>query len=140
MAEAAAADDGWPAPIETIVVETPARSLVFSVEIASEPGTRERGLMFRHSLPEDRGMLFEYETPHRAAMWMKNTFIPLDMIFIRADGSVSEVVAHTVPRTLDIIQAAEMVVAVLEVAAGTSERLGIGPGAVIRHRFFGNLE
>ena len=140
MAGAAAAIDASPAPIETIVVETPDRSLVLTVEIAGDPATRERGLMFRHRLPEDRGMLFEYETPHRISMWMKNTFIALDMIFIRSDGSVSQVVAHTTPRSLEVIQAAEKVVAVLEVAAGTSERLGIGPGAVIKHPFFGNSE
>jgi uncharacterized membrane protein (UPF0127 family) len=135
---AAAAADTTSAGIETLVIETPARRVVFSVEIASDPASRERGLMFRLNLPEDRGMLFQYEEPQRIAMWMKNTFIPLDMIFIRSDGSVAEVVAHTVPHSLSIIEAKEAVIAVLEVAAGTAERLGIGPGAVIRHRFFGN--
>ncbi|MDP9136787.1 MAG: DUF192 domain-containing protein [Pseudomonadota bacterium] len=138
MAGDAAALDASPAPIESIVVETPDRTIILSVEIASDPDTRERGLMFRHRLAEDRGMLFQYETPHRISMWMKNTFIPLDMIFIRSDGSVSEVVPDTTPRSLAVIQATERVVGVLEVAAGTSARLGIKPGARIKHPFFGS--
>ncbi len=124
--------------METLVVETPVDRVTLMVEIANEPESRERGLMFRHHLPEGHGMLFEYETPQRISMWMKNTFIPLDMIFIRSDGSVAEVVAHTTPQSLDVIQAQELVAAVLEVSAGTSERLGIVRGSVIRHRFFGN--
>jgi uncharacterized membrane protein (UPF0127 family) len=128
----------WAVELEKIMIETGGRSFALSVEIADHPASREHGLMFRRSLPENHGMLFKYEAPQRIAMWMKNTFIPLDMIFIRADGTVSEVASHTVPHSLDVIQAAEEVSAVLEVNAGLSERLGIRPGAVIRHRFFGN--
>ncbi len=115
-------------------------SFTLTVEIASEPESRERGLMFRHNLPEDRGMLFEYETPQRISMWMKNTFIPLDMIFIRSDGiGGGGRRAHysAIPRHHP---GGGTVVAVLEVAAGTSERLGIARGSVIRHRFFGNSQ
>jgi uncharacterized membrane protein (UPF0127 family) len=135
---APASAESTAAALESLIIETPSRNLVLAVEIADDPATRERGLMFRHSLPENQGMLFQYETPQRIAMWMKNTYISLDMIFIRADGSVSEVAAYTVPHSFDIIQAAEKVAAVLEVNAGLSERLGIRPGSVIRHRFFGN--
>jgi uncharacterized membrane protein (UPF0127 family) len=96
--------------------------------------------MFRHRLAEDRGMLFLYESVQPVAMWMKNTYIPLDMIFVRADGTIANVVADTVPHSLDTIQSREPVLAVLEVAAGGAERLGIGPGTVIRHSFFGNAD
>jgi uncharacterized membrane protein (UPF0127 family) len=140
LSAGSAATDTAPGVMETLVIETLADSVTLTVEIASDPESRERGLMFRHNLPEGRGMLFEYETPQRISMWMKNTFIPLDMIFIRSNGTVAEVAAHTTPRSLDIIQSEEPVVAVLEVAAGTSERLGITRGSIIRHRFFGNSQ
>ena len=130
-----------PAPrLDTIVIETLNFSGILAVEIADTPSLRERGLMFRHRLAEDRGMLFLYEMVQPVAMWMKNTYIPLDMIFVRADGTVANVVADTVPHSLDTIQSREPVLAVLEVAAGGAERLGIGPGTVIRHSFFGNAD
>jgi uncharacterized protein len=130
-----------PAPRqETIVIETNQTSLMLAVEIADTPGLRERGLMFRHRLAEDRGMLFLYEDVQPVAMWMKNTYIPLDMVFVRADGSIAEVVEGTVPHSLDTIQSREPVLAVLEVAAGGARRLGLRPGAVIRHSFFGNAD
>lgn len=130
-----------PAPrLDTIVIETLDFSGILAVEIADTPSMRERGLMFRHRLAEDRGMLFLYESVQPVAMWMKNTYIPLDMIFVRADGTIANVVADTVPHSLDTIQSGEPVLAVLEVAAGGAERLGIGPGTVIRHSFFGNAD
>jgi uncharacterized protein len=130
-----------PAPrLDTIVIETLDFSGILAVEIADTPSLRERGLMFRHRLAADRGMLFLYERVQPVAMWMKNTYIPLDMIFVRADGSVANVVTGTVPHSLDTIQSREPVLAVLEVAAGGAGRLGIGPGTVIRHSFFGNAD
>jgi uncharacterized membrane protein (UPF0127 family) len=130
-----------PAPLlDTIVIESVNFSGILAVEIADTPALRERGLMFRHRLATDRGMLFLYERVQPVAMWMKNTYIPLDMIFVRADGSVANVVVNTVPHSLDTIQSREPVLAVLEVAAGGAGRLGIGPGTVIRHSFFGNAD
>jgi uncharacterized membrane protein (UPF0127 family) len=128
------------ARVDTIVLETPENSRVLPVEIADTPKLRERGLMFRHRLPDDRGMLFLYESVQPVAMWMKNTYIPLDMVFVRADGTVAEVIANTVPQSLDLIQSREPVLAVLEIAAGSAAKLGLVPGAVIRHSFFGNTD
>jgi uncharacterized membrane protein (UPF0127 family) len=130
-----------PAPrLDTIVIETAEFSLILAVEIADTPALRERGLMFRHRLAADRGMLFVYEVVQPVAMWMKNTYIPLDIVFVRADGTVADVVAGTVPLSLDTIQSKEPVLAVLEIAAGAAHRLGIGPGTLVRHSFFGNAD
>jgi uncharacterized membrane protein (UPF0127 family) len=126
--------------LEAIVIETDATSLDLAVEIADTPELRERGLMFRHRLGERRGMLFLYERVQPVAMWMKNTYIALDMVFVRGDGTVSKIVRNTVPLSLETIQSAEPVKAVLEIAAGQAEALGLKPGAVIKHPFFGNAE
>jgi hypothetical protein len=85
-------------------------------------------------------MLFLYKTPQPVAMWMKNTYIPLDMAFVRADGTVARIVEGTVPHSLDTIESGEPVAAVLEVAAGQARRLGIEAGALMRHGFFGNAD
>jgi uncharacterized membrane protein (UPF0127 family) len=130
-----------PAPRQdTIVIESEEGAQLFTVEIADTPALRERGLMFRHRVPEDRGMLFLYEAVQPVAMWMKNTYIPLDMAFIRADGTVAKLVQGTMPYSLETIESGEPVVAVLEVAAGSAPKLGLKPGARIRHGFFGNAE
>jgi uncharacterized membrane protein (UPF0127 family) len=134
------ADDASPPRVDSVVIETAAGVRMLSVEIADTPELRERGLMFRHRLPDDRGMLFLYETVHPVAMWMKNTYIPLDMVFLRADGTVAEVRTGTVPQSLDVIQSAEPVKAVLEVASGAAGKLGLEPGTVVRHEFFGNAD
>jgi hypothetical protein len=124
----------------TIVIENPEGSRILAVEIADTPALRSRGLMFRHRLADDKGMLFLYEAVQPVAMWMKNTYIPLDMVFLRADGSIAEVAENTVPHSLDTIQSREAVAAVLEVAAGQARRLGLSPGALVRHPFFGNAD
>ncbi len=130
-----------PAPRQdTILIESEAGAQLLSVEIADTPALRERGLMFRHRVPEDRGMLFLYEGVQPVAMWMKNTYIALDMAFLRADGTVARLVEGTVPHSLDTIESQEPVAAVLEVAAGAARKLGLKPGARIRHGFFGNAE
>jgi uncharacterized membrane protein (UPF0127 family) len=133
-------DESSPPRVDSIVIDTPAGARMLSVEIADTPELRERGLMFRHRLPEDRGMLFLYETAHPVAMWMKNTYIPLDMVFLRADGTVAEVRTGTVPQSLDVIESAEPVKAVLELGSGGAAKLGLEPGALVRHQFFGNSD
>ena len=134
------AEEASPPRVDSIIIQTAAGARMLSVEIADTPKLRERGLMFRHRLPADRGMLFLYETAHPVAMWMKNTHIPLDMVFLRADGSVAEVRTGTVPQSLDVIQSAEPVKAVLEVGSGAAAKLGLEPGTVVRHEFFGNAD
>ncbi len=101
---------------------------VFSVEIADSPAEREKGLMFRKHLPDGQGMLFDFDSEQDIAMWMKNTYIPLDMIFIRGDGRIARIAENTTPLSTTIIPSVAPVRAVLEVAGGTAARLGIAPG------------
>ena len=100
----------------------------FTVEVARTPEEQANGLMHRQSLAPDRGMLFPYEPPQSAAFWMKNTLIPLDMIFIRADGTIARIAANTVPLSLDPVPSLEPVAAVLEIAGGRAAELGIQEG------------
>jgi uncharacterized membrane protein (UPF0127 family) len=101
---------------------------VFSVEIADTPAEREKGLMFRKHLPGGQGMLFDFDNEQNIAMWMKNTYIPLDMIFIRGDGRIARIAENTTPLSTAIIPSEAPVRAVLEVAGGTAARLGIAAG------------
>lgn len=105
----------------------------FAIEVADDPDERARGLMFRESLDPSAGMLFVYESPRRAQFWMKNTLIPLDMIFADAAGRVTRVHANAIPGDLTPIDGGEGVVFVLEINGGLTERLGIAPGAELRH-------
>ena len=98
----------------------------FDVYIAETWEQQRRGLMFVRDLPESSGMLFVYDQPGMHSMWMKNTFISLDMIFIRADGSVSSVIHETRPRSLESQSSIEPVSYVLELNGGVARRLGIG--------------
>ena len=109
----------------------------FTVEIAKTPRQQAQGLMFRRRLAADAGMLFLYAQPQIIRMWMKNTFIPLDMIFIGADGRIVSVVERTIPQSLETVSSAKPANAVLEVNGGTVSRLGIRPGDRVRHPAFG---
>ena len=100
----------------------------FIVELARTDEERQKGLMFRRELPEGRGMLFDFKQDTNVTMWMKNTFIPLDMIFIRADGRIHRIAENTEPESTRIIAAGAPVRAVLEVIGGTAKQLGIRPG------------
>ena len=104
----------------------------FIVELARTPEQQQRGLMFRQSLELDHGMLFLFAEPREAGFWMRNTLIPLDMIFIRADGTIARIAAMTVPGSLQTISSGEPVTAVLEIAGGRSAALGIAPGDRVR--------
>ncbi|MDO8884809.1 DUF192 domain-containing protein [Pseudotabrizicola sp.] len=105
----------------------------FSVDVADTDATRSRGLMFRESMPRSVGMLFIYESPRRATFWMKNTLIPLDMIFADPSGRVKKVHANAKPQDLTTIDGGEGVKFVLEINGGLAARLGISPGAELRH-------
>ena len=100
----------------------------FAVEVARTAEEQTRGLMHRRRLAPDAGMLFDYGRPRNVAMWMRNTYIPLDMIFIGADWRITRIVERTVPFSLATVASAGPVRAVLEVNAGTASRLGIRPG------------
>lgn len=101
---------------------------VFDVETAITPDEQRRGLMFRESLPENGGMIFPFEFPRLASFWMRNTMIPLDMIFIRADGVITNIARETEPYTLDSYYSTEPVIAVLEIDGGRAAELGIEAG------------
>ncbi len=100
----------------------------FTVEVARTPEQQAQGLMHRQELAPDRGMLFPYDPPQAASFWMKNTLIPLDLVFIRPDGTISSVSANTVPLSLDPIPSLEPVSAVLEIPGGRAAELGIQAG------------
>jgi uncharacterized membrane protein (UPF0127 family) len=105
----------------------------FTVEVAATPAEQERGLMFRPSVGPDEGMIFPYNPPVNATFWMKNTLVALDMVFIRADGTIARI-AHAVPLTLDPVPAGEPVAAVLEIRGGRAAELGIREGDAVSWR------
>jgi uncharacterized protein len=123
--------------VETLVIETASGAHSFQTEIADTDPTRAKGLMFRRHLAGDHAMLFVWDAPIAAAMWMKNTYIPLDMLFVAGDGRVVHIAANTKPQSLDVITAGRPVKAVIEVAGGTAARLGVKPGDLVRHPLFG---
>ena len=128
---------GWAAAAGTLVLETDSGPHSYSVEVATTDGERARGLMFRRTLPEASGMLFLYDEPQNVGMWMRNTYIPLDMVFISADGRVHRVETNTEPFSTDIITSGGDVIGVLELNAGQAEKIGLKPGDRVIHPGFG---
>jgi hypothetical protein len=110
----------------------------FKVELAETPAQMTQGLMFRTSLAPDAGMLFDYRQPTVATMWMRNTLIPLDMLFVDAQGRIVNIHERAVPQSLDVIAATAPVRAVIELNGGTAARLGIEPGDRVIYPIFGN--
>ena len=109
----------------------------FSVEIAQNDAERAKGLMYRKELPEGQGMLFDFQHEQEVGFWMENTYISLDMIFIRADGRILRIVENTEPLSTRIVPSGGPVRGVLEVIAGTARKLGIAPGDRVAHPIFG---
>ena len=103
----------------------------FTVEVARTPDEQAKGLMGRTSLPKEGGMLFPFDPPKIATFWMKNTLIPLDMIFIRADGTIDRIAENTVPESLAPVASGGEVKAVLELAGGTAPTLGLDESATV---------
>ena len=103
----------------------------FSIEVARTPREQAQGLMFRRRLAADAGMLFVYDPPRPVSMWMRNTYVPLDMVFIAPSGRISHIVERTVPLSTQPIPSRGTVRAVLELNAGTAARLGIRPGNLV---------
>lgn len=108
----------------------------FTVHVADTAETRGRGLMFVTRLDPDRGMLFDFERPQRIGMWMKNTPLSLDMLFIDAAGRITQVEARTRPFSTDVIDSREAVLAVLEINGGIAAKLGIAVGDRVEHPLF----
>lgn len=117
----------------SIVTQTGQRH-AFQVELAATPAQQRRGLMFRKSLDGGQGMLFDYNPPRSISMWMKNTFISLDMLFFDASGRIAHIAVHTEPFSQNLIVAPGLTRYVLEVSAGTAQRLGIRVGDKIQLR------
>lgn len=131
-----ATSDGRAAELQTLEIATKAGVQVFSVEMATTEEEKRTGLMYRKELPDGRGMLFDFSPEQEVSMWMKNTFIPLDMIFIRADGRILRIAEDTVPQSTKIISSRGMAKGVLEVIAGTAKKYGIAPGDRVAHPLF----
>jgi len=108
----------------------------FEVELAVTPQQQTQGLMFRRALKADAGMLFDFHKVKPVAMWMKNTLLPLDMIFIADDGRIAGIAERTIPQSLDIISSPGAVRAVLEVNGGTAEKLGLKVGDRVDYPLF----
>jgi uncharacterized membrane protein (UPF0127 family) len=119
----------------TIVTRSGARH-VFDVEVMRTDADRGRGLMFRRHLPTERGMLFDFGRDGDVAMWMQNTYIPLDMLFIRRDGTVARIAADAEPLSTRTIPSGEPVLGVLEINGGEAAKRGIAPGDRVEHPMF----
>jgi hypothetical protein len=108
----------------------------FSVEVVSTEADREKGLMYRKSLPEGQGMLFDFQREQEVSFWMQNTYIPLDMLFIKADGRIATIVENAEPLSTKLIPSRVPVKGVLEVIGGTARKLGIAVGDHVAHPMF----
>lgn len=142
MGACAASGDSSEAGLSIIPVTIKAGTAVhrFNVEVARTGEEQQQGLMYRDSLPADGGMLFPFPRPKYASFWMKNTLIPLDIFFVRTDGSIDRIAENTTPQSLDPIVSGGEVAAVLELAGGTAARLGIEESATITWHDSGQAE
>ena len=120
----------------SLTIDAKSGRFEFRVEMAVSPEQRSQGLMFREDLAEDRGMLFDFGRPQQASMWMRNTYVPLDMLFIDGDGRITQIAADTQPLSDAVIASREPVRAVLELRAGVTAKLGIEPGDRVVHPLF----
>ena len=124
------------ASIQPLEIATKSGVQVFSVEMATTEEEKTTGLMYRKELADGKGMLFDFSPEQQISMWMKNTFISLDMIFIRADGRILRIAENTEPQSTAIISSGGLAKGVLEVIAGTARKYGIQPGDRVAHPLF----
>ncbi|HEX3953129.1 MAG TPA: DUF192 domain-containing protein [Stellaceae bacterium] len=125
-------------PTAPLSVVTASGTHKFTVEVATTPAQMEQGLMFRRTMAADAGMIFDFQTPQMAMMWMKNTFIPLDMLFVDQQGRVVNIEERAVPQSLDTLSSTAPVRAVIELNGGTAARLHIQPGDRVLFPIFGS--
>ncbi|MBB3971731.1 DUF192 domain-containing protein [Hansschlegelia beijingensis] len=124
---------GRAAALEKLTFETATGPHTFMVEVAVTPEEREVGLMYRRSMPADHGMLFDFGKSDEIAMWMQNTYLSLDMVFVTADGRVRRVERATQPLSTRVIPSEGPVRYVVELVAGAAERIGLKPGDRVVH-------
>jgi hypothetical protein len=125
------------ASFSTLEIATKSGVQMFSVEMATTEDEKQKGLMYRRELADGKGMLFDFSPEQQISMWMKNTYISLDMIFIRADGRILRIAENTEPESTAIISSGGLARGVLEVPAGTAKKYGIAPGDRVSHPLFG---
>ena len=126
-------------PTAPLVIDTPKGPARFTVEMAVTFNQQETGLMFRKTLAPNAGMLFDFGTEQETAFWMKNTLIPLDMLFIKANGTIARIAANAKPLSEETIPSYEPVRAVLEIPGGRAAQLGLKAGETVHAAIFGNL-
>ena len=124
------------AELERLEIASGDRRHVFMVEVARDDASRQRGLMYRRFMPADRGMLFDFRVEAPVSMWMQNTYIPLDMLFIRKDGVIHRIEAMTEPMSTRTINSGAPVLSVLEINGGLAGKLGIRAGDRVVHPLF----
>lgn len=122
--------------VESMEIATKGGVVVLEVEVAQTDAERTTGLMYRKSLADHHGMLFDFKVDQPVYMWMKNTYIPLDMLFIRSDGTIARIATMTTPLSTETIPSGEPVRAVVEIAGGSAQKLGIAPGDRVAHHIF----
>jgi hypothetical protein len=136
LARAQGAAQTQPTTTEPLEIVTASGRHMFAIEVMRTDEERGRGLMFRRFMPADRGMLFDFKTEQPVLMWMKNTYIPLDMIFMSRNGTVTHVAANTEPMSERTISSGPPAFAVLEVNAGVAAKIGLKPGDKVSHTLF----
>ena len=125
-------------PVVHVTIDTRSGPRIFTVELASSASSQQRGLMYRRELAADGGMLFDFHNDANMSFWMKNTYVSLDMLFIRSDGTISSIAPNAVPLSTTPIRSAEPVRAVLEINGGKAVELGIGSGDLVHAALFHN--
>ena len=125
-----------PADLQTVEIASKNGVHAFSVEMAENDADRAKGLMYRKELPEGKGMLFDFKRDQEVSFWMQNTYIPLDMLFIRGDGTILRIAENTEPLSTKLVPSGGAVRAVLEVIGGTARKFGIAPGDRVAHPIF----
>ena len=133
---AVAEEQAAQAPLERLEIVTATGAHAFDVEVARSERERARGLMFRRSLPQDQGMLFLFDSERPIAMWMKNTYVSLDMVFVSRNGRVTSIARGAVPMSEAIIPSGGPVYAVVELTAGAADAIGLSVGDRVRHPGF----
>ncbi len=139
LADSLVASDGRKRlSLSPLVIETTTGAHIFQIEEVVTPEAQAKGLMNRQSLAPDRGMLFDIATPRNISMWMSNTLIPLDILFVNAQGRIIKISANAVPGSLQSIRSGSPVRSVVELLGGTAAKIGAAPGDRIRHRLYGD--